>query len=110
MGTVHIESIPTYGLDEVIKSSVEDLVQPSESEDCCLIFYDDNSSSDDDSPYGENIDYVDCITLPDVEIVCLEVVGDWLIRLLEGLIADISFKSKDGLLHEKLLKYKSSYC
>ncbi|GJX51213.1 hypothetical protein Tco_0278058 [Tanacetum coccineum] len=65
--------IPQRKSDEVIKSSVEDLVPiPSESEGY-VNSDDDNSSSDDDSPYDENIDYVDASPL-DVEIVSLEVV------------------------------------
>ncbi|GJR73804.1 hypothetical protein Tco_0086169 [Tanacetum coccineum] len=95
----HLDTIPATESDEVIKSSVEDLVPiPSESEgipdkmcdvplcenttplnalnehsDIVGNSDDDNSSSDDDSPYGEDIDYVDA-SPPDVEIVSLEVV------------------------------------
>ncbi|GKF73313.1 hypothetical protein Tco_0219645 [Tanacetum coccineum] len=51
----HLDTIPATEPDEVIKSSVEDLVPiPSESE-------------------GEDIDYVN-VSPPDVEIVSLEVV------------------------------------
>ncbi|GJY13476.1 hypothetical protein Tco_0382785 [Tanacetum coccineum] len=85
--------------DEVIKSSVENLIPiPSEPEgipdnmcdvplcnnptsleafkehsETIIDYNDDSTSSDDDSPYGENIDYVDASS-PDVEIVSLEVV------------------------------------
>ncbi|GKA21225.1 hypothetical protein Tco_0701214 [Tanacetum coccineum] len=85
MGDEHLDTIPATESDEVIKSSVEDLVPiPSESEGipdkmCDVPFCenttplnalnehyeivvnsdDDNSSSDDDSTYGEDIDYVD---------------------------------------------------
>ncbi|GJW25738.1 hypothetical protein Tco_0039549 [Tanacetum coccineum] len=94
MGDEHLDTIPTTESDEVIKSSVEDLVPiPSESEgipdkmcdvplcenttplnalnehsEIVVNSDDDNSSSDDDSPYGEDIDYVDA-SPPDVEII-----------------------------------------
>ncbi|GKD64816.1 hypothetical protein Tco_1306924 [Tanacetum coccineum] len=97
MGDEHLDTIPATESDEVIKSSVENLVPiPSESEgipdsvcdvplcnspthtlnehsEIVVNSNDDNSLSDDDSPYGEDIDYVDA-SLPDVEIVSLEVV------------------------------------
>ncbi|GKA36316.1 hypothetical protein Tco_0722807 [Tanacetum coccineum] len=101
MGDEHLDTIPAMESEEVIKSSVEDLVPiQSESEDIpdkmCDVplcenttplnalnehyeivvnSNDDNSSSDDDSPYGEDIDYVDA-SPPDAEIVSLEVVRD----------------------------------
>ncbi|GJS70820.1 hypothetical protein Tco_0703661 [Tanacetum coccineum] len=85
--------------DEVIKSSVENLVQiPSESEgipdsmcdvpicnnptplesfkehsEIVVDFSDDSTSSDDDSPYSEDIDYVDA-SPPNAEIVSSEVI------------------------------------
>ncbi|GJX37695.1 hypothetical protein Tco_0250998 [Tanacetum coccineum] len=91
MGDEHLDTIPATESDEVIKSSVEDLVPiPSESEgipdkmcdvplcenttplnapnehsEIVVNSDDDNSSSDDDSPYGEDIDYVDA-SPPDV--------------------------------------------
>ncbi|GJW73736.1 hypothetical protein Tco_0133106 [Tanacetum coccineum] len=97
MGDEHLDTIPATESDEVIKSSVEDLVPiPSESEgipdkmcdvplcenttplnalnehyEIVVNSDDDNSSSDDDS--YENIDYVDA-SPPDDEIVSLEVV------------------------------------
>ncbi|GKB56003.1 hypothetical protein Tco_0912189 [Tanacetum coccineum] len=93
----HLDTIPATESDEVIKSSVENLVQiPSESEgipdsvcdmplcdnptpleafkdhsEIVVDSNDDSSSSDDDFPYGEDIDYVDA-SPPDVEIVSLE--------------------------------------
>ncbi|GKE63289.1 hypothetical protein Tco_1513656 [Tanacetum coccineum] len=107
MGDEHLSTIPETESDEVIKSSVEDLVLiPSESEgisnDTCDVPFCDNSppldvlndhfeifsdfnndctSSDDDS--FENIDYVEA-SPPDYELVSLEEV-------------------KDDILHEKLL-------
>ncbi|GJW73307.1 hypothetical protein Tco_0132677 [Tanacetum coccineum] len=97
MGDKHLDTIPETESDEVIKSSVEDLVPiPSESEGIpdkmcdvplcenttsleafkehseTIIDYNDDSTSSDDDSY-ENIDYVDA-SPPDVEIVSLEVV------------------------------------
>ncbi|GJX37549.1 hypothetical protein Tco_0250852 [Tanacetum coccineum] len=88
MGDEHLDTIPATESDEVIKSSVEDLIPiPSESEgipdnvcdvplcnnptsleafkehsETIIDYNDDNSSSDDDYPYGEDIDYVDAST------------------------------------------------
>ncbi|GJT33941.1 hypothetical protein Tco_0924360 [Tanacetum coccineum] len=107
MGDEHLSTILETKSDEVIKSSVKDLVPiPSESEgifdDMCDVPFCDNSppldslndhfeifsdfnndctSSDDD--YGEDIDYVEA-SPPDSELVILEEV-------------------KDDILHEKLL-------
>ncbi|GJZ70173.1 hypothetical protein Tco_0633723 [Tanacetum coccineum] len=107
MGDEHLSIIPETESDEVIKSSVEDLVLiPSESksisDDTCDVpfcdnsppldvlndhfkifsdFNDDCTSNDDDS--FENIDYVEA-SPPDPELVSLEDV-------------------KDDILHEKLL-------
>ncbi|GJV11609.1 hypothetical protein Tco_1353150, partial [Tanacetum coccineum] len=107
MGDEHLSTIPETELDEVIKSSVEDLVPiPSETEgisdDTCDVpfcdnsppldvlndhfkifsnFNDDCTSSDDDS--FEDIDYVEA-SRPDYKLVSLEGV-------------------KDDVLHEKLL-------
>ncbi|GJS84388.1 hypothetical protein Tco_0750929 [Tanacetum coccineum] len=75
MGDEHLSTIPETESDEVIKSSVEDLVPiPSESE---------GISDDIDDNYGEDIDYVEA-SPPDSELVSLEEV-------------------KDDILHEKLL-------
>ncbi|GJY71575.1 hypothetical protein Tco_0475278, partial [Tanacetum coccineum] len=127
MGDEHLDTIPATESDEVIKSSVEDLVPiPSESEgipdkmcdvplcenttslnalnehsEIVVNSNDDNSSSDDDSPYGENIDYVDA-SPPDVEIVSLEVVE--IVDPEVGRINDdILLTIKDDILREKLL-------
>ncbi|GJR88567.1 hypothetical protein Tco_0212578 [Tanacetum coccineum] len=103
MGDKHLSTIPETESDEVIKSSVEDLVPiPSESEgisdDTCDVpfcdnsppldvlndhfeifsdFNDDCTSSDDD--YGEDIDYVEA-SPPDSELVSLEEVKDDILR------------------------------
>nr|GEU64487.1 ribonuclease H-like domain-containing protein [Tanacetum cinerariifolium] len=118
MGDEHLDTIPATESDEVIKSSVEDLVPiPSESEgildtmcdvhpvnnptpleakdhyEIVINSNDDISSSDDDSIYNENIEYV--VASPhDSEIVSLEVAE---IVILKD--EDI----EDDNLHEKLL-------
>ncbi|GJT62354.1 hypothetical protein Tco_1005887 [Tanacetum coccineum] len=70
----HLDTIPATESDEVIKSSVEDLVPiPTfkEHSETVIDSNNDYSSNDDDS--YENIDYVDASPL-DAEIVSLEVV------------------------------------
>ncbi|GKF91571.1 hypothetical protein Tco_0275272, partial [Tanacetum coccineum] len=127
MGDEHLGTIPATKSDEVIKSSVEDLVQiPSESEgipnkmcdvplcenttplnalnehsEIVANSDDDNSSSDDDSTYGEDIEYVDASS-PDVEIISLEVVE--IVDPEVGRINDdILLTIKDDIIREKLL-------
>ncbi|GJV07375.1 hypothetical protein Tco_1345031 [Tanacetum coccineum] len=123
----HLDTIPATESDEVIKSSVENLVQIlSESEGisdgvCDVPFCDnptpleafkehsetiidsndDSTSSDDDSPYGEDINYVDA-SHPDAKIVSLEVV-EIVIPKVGGIDDDILLTIKDDILHEKLL-------
>ncbi|GKF94405.1 hypothetical protein Tco_0284105, partial [Tanacetum coccineum] len=100
MGDEHLSTIPETKSDEVIKSSVENLVPiPSESEGISddtrdVPFYDnsppldilkdqfedfsdsnDDSTSSDDDSY-ENIDYVDA-SPPKSELVSLEEVNDF---------------------------------
>nr|GEZ08365.1 hypothetical protein [Tanacetum cinerariifolium] len=103
MGDYHLSTIPKTELDEVIKSSVENLVPiPSESEgifyDTCNVpfcdnsppiyvlndhfeifsdFHDDCTLCDDDS--FEDIDYVEALPL-DYELVSLEEVKDDILR------------------------------
>ncbi|GJR84157.1 hypothetical protein Tco_0154942 [Tanacetum coccineum] len=126
MGDEHLDTIPATESDEVIKSSVEDLVPiPSESEgvpkmcdvplcenttplnalnehsEIVVNSNDDNSSSDDDSTYGEDIDYVDA-SPPDVEIVSLEVV-EIIVPEVGRIDDDILLTIKDDTLREKLL-------
>ncbi|GJR96062.1 hypothetical protein Tco_0268236 [Tanacetum coccineum] len=127
MGDEHLDTIPATESDEVIKSSVENLIPiPSEPEgipdkmcdvplcenttplntlnehsEIVVNSDDDNSSSDDDYPYGEDIDYVDA-SPPDVEIVSLEVVE--IVDPEVGRIDDdILLTIKDDILREKLL-------
>ncbi|GJW09600.1 hypothetical protein Tco_1575427 [Tanacetum coccineum] len=117
----HLDTILATELDEVIKSSVENLVlTPSESEgipdenmcdmplcnnptpleafkehsEIVVDFNDDSTSSDDDSPYGEDIDYVDA-SPPDAEIVSLEEV--------EIVVPEVG-EIEDDVLREKLSK------
>ncbi|GJY32280.1 hypothetical protein Tco_0415775 [Tanacetum coccineum] len=125
MGDEHLDTIPATESDEVIKSSVENLVPiPSESEgipdsvcdvplcnnptpleafkehsETIIDSNDDSTSSDDDS--YENIDYVDA-SPPDAEIVSLEVV-EIVIPEVGGIDTDILLTIKDDILREKLL-------
>ncbi|GJR97008.1 hypothetical protein Tco_0269182 [Tanacetum coccineum] len=127
MGDEHLDTVPATELDEVIKSSVKDLIPiPCESEgilnkmcdvplcenttplnalnehsEIVVNSDDDNSSSDDDSTYGKDIYYVDA-SPPDVEIVSLEAVE--IVDLKVGRIDDdILLTIKDDVLREKLL-------
>ncbi|GKD56993.1 hypothetical protein Tco_1290380 [Tanacetum coccineum] len=119
----HLDTIPTTESDEVIKSSVENLVQiPSESKgisdgvcdvplcdnptpleafkehsETIIDFNDDSTLSDDDSPYGEDINYVDASPL-DAKIVRLEVV-EIVIPEVGGVDTDILLTIKDDILH-----------
>ncbi|GJU78716.1 hypothetical protein Tco_1275786 [Tanacetum coccineum] len=125
MGDQHLDTIPATESDEVIKSSVENLVPvPSESEgipdsvcdvplcnkptpleafkehyETIIDSNNDHSSSDDDS--YENIDYVDA-SPPDAEIVSSEAV-EIVIPEVRGIDDDILLTIKDGILREKLL-------
>ncbi|GJW46286.1 hypothetical protein Tco_0077932 [Tanacetum coccineum] len=125
MGDEHLDTIPATESDEVIKSSVENLVPiPSESEgipdsvcdmplcnnptpleafkdhyEIVVDSNDDSSLSDDDS--YEDIDYVDA-SPPDAEIVSLEVV-EIVIPEVGGIDTDILLTIKDDILREKLL-------
>ncbi|GKD73647.1 hypothetical protein Tco_1331929, partial [Tanacetum coccineum] len=120
MGDEHLDTIPATESNEVIKSSVEDLVPiPSESEgipdsvcdmplcnnptpleafkehsEIVVDFNDDSTSSDDDSPYGEDIDYVDASS-PNSELVSLKVVEN--VNSEDGEI-------EDDIIREKLSK------
>nr|GEY00793.1 hypothetical protein [Tanacetum cinerariifolium] len=118
MGDEHLDTIPATKSDEVIKSSVEDLVPiPSESEgipdtmcdvhlfnnptpleakdhfEIVINFDDDYSSSDNDYLYNENIEYVEA-SPHDYELVNLEV---------EKIVISEDEEIEDENLHEKLL-------
>ncbi|GJZ22220.1 hypothetical protein Tco_0559259 [Tanacetum coccineum] len=123
----HLDTILTTESDEVIKSSVKNLVQiPRESKGisdggCDVPLCDnptpleafkehsetiidsnnDPTSSDDDYPYGEDINYVDA-SPPDAEIVSLEVL-EIVIPEVGGVDTDILLTIKDNILRENLL-------
>nr|GEY31919.1 hypothetical protein [Tanacetum cinerariifolium] len=119
MGDEHLDTIPVMESDEVIKSSVEDLVPilsefkgipdimcnvhlvnnptPLEAKDQFEIVIksiNDYSSSDDDSLYYENIEYVEA-SPHDSEFVSLEV---------EKIVTPEDEEIEDDNLREKLLK------
>ncbi|GJT31714.1 hypothetical protein Tco_0922133 [Tanacetum coccineum] len=115
----HLDTIPTVESDEVIKSSVEDLVQiPSESKGipdkmCDVPFRDnsppldiskdqfedfsesnnDSTSLDDDSLSTDDIEYVEA-SPPDSELISLKEVKD--------------FHTEDGEIEEDILREKLS--
>ncbi|GKC21976.1 hypothetical protein Tco_1024126 [Tanacetum coccineum] len=127
MGDEHVDTISATESDEVIKSSVENLVPiPSESKGipdkmCHVPFCnnpttleaskdhseivvdsnDDSTSSDDNLLYGEDIDYVDA-SPPNSELVSLEVV-EIVIPEVRGIDTDILLTIIDDILREKLL-------
>ncbi|GKB66877.1 hypothetical protein Tco_0928289 [Tanacetum coccineum] len=127
MGDEHLDTIPETKSDEVIKSSVEDLVLIlSESEGipdnmCDVPFHDnslpldiskdqfqgfsdsndDSTLIDDDSFSIDDIDYVEA-SPPDSELISLEVV-EIIIPKVGGIDIDILLTIKDDILHEKLL-------
>nr|GEZ29589.1 hypothetical protein [Tanacetum cinerariifolium] len=95
MGDEHLDTIPAMESDEVIKSSVEDLV-PIPTKDhfeSVINSNDDISSSDDDSLYKENIEYVEA-SPHDSELVSLEVA-----EIVTPKVEEI----EDNNLREKLL-------
>nr|GEU31062.1 hypothetical protein [Tanacetum cinerariifolium] len=127
MGDEHLDTIPAMKSDEVIKSSVENLIPiPSESEgipehkcdvpshdnsspldvskDQIEDFFESNegfSSIDDDSFSIDNIDYVEA-SPPDSELVSSEVM-EIVIPEVGGIDNYILLTIKDDILHEKLL-------
>nr|GEV26031.1 hypothetical protein [Tanacetum cinerariifolium] len=127
MGDEHLDTIPATESDELIKSSVEDLVPiPSESEGIpehvCDVHSHDNSPPldvskgqtedfsesnnevsliDDDSFSIDNIDYVEASPL-DSELVSSKVM-EIVIPEVGGIEDDILLTIKDDILREKLL-------
>nr|GEY05021.1 hypothetical protein [Tanacetum cinerariifolium] len=94
MGDEHLDTIPAMESDEVIKSSVENLISiPSESEEF--------SSTDEDSFSIDNLDYVEA-SPPDSDLVSLEVM-EIFIPKVGGIVDDILLTIKDDILREKLL-------
>ncbi|GJU88723.1 hypothetical protein Tco_1301146 [Tanacetum coccineum] len=97
----HLDTISATKSDELIKSSVENLVQiPSESEgipdNMCDVPFRDNSP-----PLDISKDQFEGIT-PDSELVSLEVV-EIVISEVGGIDTDILLTIKDDILREKLL-------
>nr|GEZ62864.1 hypothetical protein [Tanacetum cinerariifolium] len=98
MGDEHLDIIPATESDEVIKSSVENLVLiPSESEGipehmCDVMFHDNSPPLD--------IDYVEA-SPPDSELVSSEVM-EIVIPEVGGIDDDIPLTIKDDNLREKL--------
>nr|GEX23993.1 hypothetical protein [Tanacetum cinerariifolium] len=127
MGDEHLDTIPATKSDEVIKSSVENLISiPSESEGipehmCDVLFHDNSppldvskdkfevffesndefSSTDDDSFSIEKIDYVEA-SPPDSELVSSEVT-EIVIPEVGGIDDDILLTIKDDILRVNLL-------
>nr|GEU53722.1 hypothetical protein [Tanacetum cinerariifolium] len=127
MGDEHLDTIPVIESDEVIKSSVENLISiPSESEGipehkCDVSFHDNSlpldvsndqtedfsesnnevSSTDDDSFSIDKIDYVEA-SPPDPELVSSEVMEN-VIPEVGGIDDDILLTIKYNILCEKLL-------
>nr|GFA77242.1 reverse transcriptase domain-containing protein [Tanacetum cinerariifolium] len=127
MGDEHLDTISATKSDEVIKSSVENLIPfPSESEGipehmCDVPFHDNSppldvskdqfedlsesndefSSIDDDSFSIDNIDYVEA-SPPDSELVSSEVM-EIVIPEVGGIDNDILLTIKDDILGEKML-------
>nr|GEU33604.1 hypothetical protein [Tanacetum cinerariifolium] len=95
MGDEHLDTIPATESDEVIKSSVEDLVPIPTNDyfEIVINFNDGYSSSDKDSLY-ENIKYVEA-SPHNSELVSLEV---------EKIVIPEDEKIEDDNLREKLLK------
>nr|GEZ41943.1 hypothetical protein [Tanacetum cinerariifolium] len=95
MGDKHLDTILATESDEVIKSSVEDIVPiPTKDQfEIVINSNDDISSNDDDSLYNENIEYVEA-SPHDYELVSLEAA--------EIVIPEVEEIEEDNL-HEKLL-------
>nr|GEZ47709.1 hypothetical protein [Tanacetum cinerariifolium] len=97
----HLDTILATGSDEVIKSSVEDLVPiPNQFKD----FFESNdefSSTDNDSFSIDNINYVEA-SPPDSELVRSEVM-EIVIPEVGRIDDDILLTIKDNILREKLL-------
>ncbi|GJZ31440.1 hypothetical protein Tco_0576487 [Tanacetum coccineum] len=98
MGDEHLDTILATESDEVIKSSVEDLVPILNQFEEFSDSNNDSTSIDDDSFSINDIDYVDA-SPPESELVSLEVVENG-----NGEIdTDILLTIKDDILREKLL-------
>nr|GEX21778.1 hypothetical protein [Tanacetum cinerariifolium] len=97
----HLDTIPAMESDEVIKSSVENLIPiPNQFEDFSES-NDEFSSTDDDSFLIDKIDYVEA-SPPDSELVSSEVM-EIVIPEVGGIDDDILLTIKDDILRENLL-------
>nr|GEV88356.1 hypothetical protein [Tanacetum cinerariifolium] len=97
MGDEHLDTILETELDELIKSSVENLVPiPSESEG----IPDNMCDIDDDSFSIDDIEYVEA-SPPDSELISLEVM-EIIIPEVGWINEDILLTIKDDILREKL--------
>nr|GFA42659.1 hypothetical protein [Tanacetum cinerariifolium]GFA42689.1 hypothetical protein [Tanacetum cinerariifolium] len=75
MGDEHLDTNPVMESDEVIKSSVEDLVPIPNQFEGFFDSNDDSTSIDDDYFFIDNIDYIE-LSPPDSKLVSLEEVKD----------------------------------
>nr|GEZ42544.1 hypothetical protein [Tanacetum cinerariifolium] len=101
MGGEHLDTILATKSDEVIKSSVEDLIPILNQFEDFFDSSDEFSSTDDDSSSIDNIDNVEA-SPPDSELVSSQVI-EIVILEVGGIDDDILLTIKDDILHEKLL-------
>nr|GEV68116.1 hypothetical protein [Tanacetum cinerariifolium] len=134
MGYEHLDTIPAMESDEVIKSSVEDLVPiPSESKgipdticdvhfinnptpleakdhfEIVINFNDDISSSDDDSLYNENIDDDDSLYNENIEYVEASPRNSELVSLESSSTSPKSFLDETNTFHNSLSEFENFY-
>ncbi|GJW49934.1 hypothetical protein Tco_0091285 [Tanacetum coccineum] len=97
----HLDTIPATESDELIKSSIEDLVHTPNQFKGFSDSNDDSTSIDDDSFSIDDIDYVNA-SPPGSELVSLEVVEN--VSPEDGEIDTDILLIKDDVLRKKLLK------
>ncbi|GJY68985.1 hypothetical protein Tco_0471967 [Tanacetum coccineum] len=100
----HLDTIPETESDELIKSSVEDLVHTPSESDGFIDSNNDYSSSDDDS--YEDIDYADA-SPPDSELVSLEVVE---IVIPESSSTSLNFFLEETNTFDNSLPESETFC
>nr|GEX62897.1 hypothetical protein [Tanacetum cinerariifolium] len=98
MGDKHLDTISATESDELIKSSVKNLVPIAKFSDS----NDDSTSIDDDSFSIDDIEYVEA-SPPDSVLISSEVL-EIVIPKVGGIDVDILVTIKDDILREKLLK------
>nr|GEV80200.1 hypothetical protein [Tanacetum cinerariifolium] len=101
MGDEHLDTISATESDEVIKSSVEDLIPILNQFEDFSESNDEFSLIDDDSFSFDKIDYVEA-SPPDSELVSSEVM-EIVIPKVGGIDDDILLTIKDDILYENLL-------